>query len=226
MNSSNRALSRAKQHLKLSQYMPLIALSQSPSADSRYSEQSDGEEFWLLVDSSKFLVTTGRNQISFFIVSLFIIIQIWLKSQISLSAFPASALQCRQPQRQTIFVRNRSINRKSDQYLWFSASLDICLTIKAKVLLLNLYWTWDQSVHNFVATVIFEDISMNTASKYVQVMLQMLAIHDKNFSKRVNGNIWNNNLYLACCPFQNHRHHILHILFFFVTVINHRDPLA
>ena len=46
MNISNRALSRAKQHLQLSQYMPLIALSQSPSADSRYSEQSDGEEFW------------------------------------------------------------------------------------------------------------------------------------------------------------------------------------
>ena len=91
--------------------------------------------FGVLVDSLNFFVTIGRNQTSFFIISLFIIIQIWSKSQISLSAFPASALQCQQPQCRTIFVRNRSINCKSNQSLWFSTSLDICLTIKAKVLL-------------------------------------------------------------------------------------------
>ena len=50
--------------------------------------------FGVLMDSSKFLVTTGRNKIKIFIVPLFIIIQIWLKSHISLSAFPAKALQC------------------------------------------------------------------------------------------------------------------------------------
>ena len=194
----------------------LWLLSHNRQALTRAIQNSRMERnFGVLVDSSKFLVTTGRNQISFFIVSLFIIIQIWLKSQISLSAFPASALQCRQPQRQTIFVRNRSINRKSYQYLWFSASLDICLTIKAKVLLLNLYWTWDQSVHNFVATVIFEDISMNTASKYLQVMLQMLAIQ---YMKQ--------QLVLGLLPLpKSLTSHSAHFVFF-VTVINHRDPLA
>ena len=114
----------------------LWLLSHNRQALTRAIQNSRMERnFGVLVDSSKFLVTTGRNQISFFIVSLFIIIQIWLKSQISLSAFPASALQCRQPPCQTIFFRNRSIHGKSDQSLWFSASLDICLTIKAKVLL-------------------------------------------------------------------------------------------
>ena len=114
----------------------LWLLSHNRQALTRAIQNSRMERnFGVLVDSSKFLVTTGRNQISFFIVSLFIIIQIWLKSQISLSAFPASASQCRQPQCQPIFVRNRSINGKFDQSLWFSAFMDIFLTIKAKVLL-------------------------------------------------------------------------------------------
>ena len=90
--------------------------------------------FGVLVDSSKISCHYWQKSNKFFIVYLFIIIQIWLKSQISLCAFPASVLQCQQPKCQPIFVRNHSINGKSNRSLCFFASLNIFLTIKAKVL--------------------------------------------------------------------------------------------
>ena len=59
--------------------------------------------FGVFVDSSSVLAEMKQ------ICSLYpyLIIKIWLKSQISLSAFPVSALQCLQPQCQPNFVRNR-----------------------------------------------------------------------------------------------------------------------